>query len=255
MSNYSTQKWAVLKDELDLWASKQRRATLWLRDDDAVEPTTKLDRLDQLCQHHNAPYTIATIPSFSTPALADWCSSRPLCSVGVHGVGHHNHAPAGQKKCELGLHRGLDVILDELVLARQNTQTLFKDNFVDMLVPPWNRIDGDLIPHLSAIGFKSLSTYGWPRSTEPARIFHLNTHVDIIDWKGTRGGLPVDILVADLVNALKTARDLQYHLPIGILTHHLVHDDLAWTFLQELKAFCEANENIEWVSAKAYIPA
>ena len=244
--------WAPLSQELEQWAGNECVAQLWLRDDDAIEVTPALHRLDELCASHEVPYTIASIPNLVTAELAQWAKTRGLGAYCVHGFSHTNHAPVGEKKCELGLHRGPEIIIDELESGHQQLSKMFGEQFVSLLVPPWNRIDHALIPHLSKIGFKALSTYGWPKTQASHDIKILNTHVDIIDWKGTRGGLPIDQLVFDLVKAMQDARVIDAINPpaIGILSHHLVHNELAWKFLDELMAFCAANDQIIWKSAR-----
>ncbi len=244
--------WAPLKNELEVWSQEGLEAHLWLRDDDAIKVTPALERLDDLCTRFGVPYTIATIPSLTTQTLAQWATSHTLGNYAVHGFSHTNHAPIGDKKCELGLHRGERKILSELAEGFEKLANLFEAQSAPLLVPPWNRIDYALIPHLRALGFKGLSTYGWPKPSEPHGLTIINTHIDIIDWKGSRGGLPRDVLIDNLVEALQTARALNPTQPpaIGILSHHLVHDELAWQFLEELMSFSANNNQITWQSAK-----
>ena len=78
----------------------------------------------------------------------------------VHGWSHENHAPDGQKKQELGPHRPLEAVLGELARGFETIAGLFGDRMAPVLVPPWNRIDIALIPHLAAVGFRALSTFG-----------------------------------------------------------------------------------------------
>ncbi|MCP5810160.1 hypothetical protein NL321_28850, partial [Klebsiella pneumoniae] len=63
---------------------------------------------------------------------------------------------------------------------------LYPDRFVPVLVPPWNRIDAALLPYLNACGFKALSVFGPAKPVETS-VPHINTHVDLMDWHGTRG--------------------------------------------------------------------
>ncbi len=252
MIKTQAEAWAPLKNELEVWSQKGLEAQLWLRDDDAIEVTPALEQLDDLCSQFNVPYTIATIPSLTTQGLAQWAASHTLGYYAVHGFSHTNHAPSDEKKCELGLHRGEQKILDELAEGFEILTNIFGAQMAPLLVPPWNRIDTALVPHLSALGFKGLSTYGWPKPSEPHNLAIINTHIDIIDWKGSRGGLPRKVLIDNLVEALQTARALNPTQPpaIGVLSHHLVHDELAWNFLEELMSFSAKNNQIAWKSAK-----
>ena len=71
-------------------------------------------------------------------------------------------------------------------------------------MPPWNRIDGALLPSLPEIGFAALSVFG---KAKPAAIPVVNTHVDIIDWHGGRGGKDHGGLVQELAAELRWRRE------------------------------------------------
>jgi hypothetical protein len=107
---------------------------------------------------------------------------------------------------------------------------LFGDNALAVLVPPWNRIDGSLVAKLPDIGFAALSVFGRMMHGE---IPTVNAHVDLIDWHGGRGCLDHGLLVAWLARELAASRTAGRHA-VGILAHHLVHDDAAWMFLARL---------------------
>ena len=75
--------WQPLVGELQRWRQAGRAADLWLRDDDAVEPTAALDRLLALAGRHSIPLTLAVIPAHAGEALAVRLSGEPL----VYGRG------------------------------------------------------------------------------------------------------------------------------------------------------------------------
>jgi hypothetical protein len=62
-----------------------------------------------------------------------------------------------------------------------------------------------------------------------------------MDW-GTRTGKPVDAVLSELASALGIARKVGGY-EIGVLTHHLVHDEAAWAACEALAAI----EGVEWV--------
>lgn len=214
----------------------------WLRDDDAVAPGSALDQLLGLAGNHGIPLTLAVIPEPTDAALARRLALAPDVSVAVHGWSHRNYAAAGEKSQELGLHRPVEVVLKELSNGFQKLAKLYPQQFVPMLVPPWNRITPQIIAELPAIGYQAVSVFG---PATQAALPMINTHVDVIDWRGTRGGRPVAALVSEIITLLQT-RDA----PIGILTHHLVHDAAVWAFLAQLFAATGQNECCEWLSAK-----
>jgi hypothetical protein len=228
---------------LDAYGRDGRTAQLWLRDDDAIEPTQQLSRLLDLSMQWNAPMTIAAIPANSTEALADLLKPLPAISVAVHGWDHTNHAPASEKKQELGLHRGEAIVLARLADGLTHINALFGGRAIPLLVPPWNRIAANLIRQLPALGYEALSVFGPERSESPLPL--VNTHVDIIDWKGSRGGRPKDALYAEAVGHLESAT--AHQVPLGILTHHLVHDAAAWEFLDDLFAATADHPACLWV--------
>jgi hypothetical protein len=212
-----------LVDEIARRAAAGRPLRLWLRDDDAVEPTAALDTLLALTGRHAVPVLIAVIPAFTGKALAARLADAPLARVAVHGWAHENHAGPGEKNQELGAHRPAKAVLDELSRGFEHLSMLHAGRFVPMLVPPWNRIAPTVVEGLPAAGFKTLSVFG---PEKPAPLAMCNTHVDIIDWRGTRGARPAEAVIADLVRVSQT-----HDGPIGLLTHHLVHDAAAWALM------------------------
>ena len=141
-------------------------------------------------------------------------------------------------------------MLGELSDGFRLLQRLYPARFLPVLVPPWNRIDAALIPALPDLGFAALSVYGRARQNGPIPL--LNTHVDIIDWHGTRGGRAEEELVAELVAELED-RFAGSDEPIGVLTHHLVHDAAAWDFLSALFALTRRHPAVHWLPAAALL--
>lgn len=235
-------EWQPLRDELRRWADAGRRVELWFRDDDAIEPTDALDRLLALSDGFAVPMTLAVIPAPTGQPLVERLARQKRLTVTVHGWTHRNYAPDEAKKQELGLHRPQAIVLDELREGFDKLKSLYTGQFAPMLVPPWNRIDKALLPELAAFGYRAVSVYGLAK---PRPIPLVNTHVDIMDWHGTRGGRPhaelVELLVGELRNRFEGNEE-----PIGILTHHLVHDTLAWSFIETLFDETAAHAAVDW---------
>lgn len=241
--------WQPLLEELARWSHAGRKATFWLRDDDAAEPTTNLDRLLQLTRTFGTPAVLAVIPAHTAEALVDRLATEPLISVAVHGWTHENHAPRGEKKQELGPHRSRRIILTELATALTRMQKLHGQRLMPMLVPPWNRIDTGLLPDLGALGFEVLSVYG---QAKPAPIRMLNSTVDLMDWHGTRGCHDHSLLVRNIIVQLQQVFDHGGD-GVGLLAHHLVHDEAAWAFLEHLLEITSRHEACNWRSASDII--
>jgi hypothetical protein len=224
---------------LDRHADRGKPAQLWLRDDDAVDPGPALDRLLRMTAAARVPVTLAAIPAFSGKALADRLATEPHVTVAVHGWSHKNYAGPEEKKQELGAHRPPAEVLADLKRGFAQLATLHGPRFAPVLVPPWNRISSQVVAELPGLGFEALSVFG-PETPEPLKM--MNTHVDLIDWHGTRGGRPAAILLDELASALES------DAPVGILTHHLVHDAAAWDFLADLFKMTATHPGCRWTA-------
>ena len=215
----------------------------WLRDDDAALPSALLDRLLELTSTYAIPLTLAVIPESTGNALVERLSDNEHVLVAVHGWSHTNYADSHEKKQELGDHRPPSVVLAELQRGFTSLQQLHGKRFVPLLVPPWNRISSELVSHLGKLGYRGLSTFGnEPADNGMLDIVNINTHVDIIDWKGARGGRPVAELASEIETQLQENRST-----IGILTHHLVHDEMAWQFLEQLFKVSSEHRGAHWL--------
>lgn len=210
-----------------------RRLRFWWRDDDAVEATSQLERLIGISARYQVPVLLAVIPLGANSSLSDRLKSETLLVPAVHGLGHINHAGPDEKKQELGAHRPLDQVLDDLTLGRRALSDLFGEGLANVLVPPWNRIAQDVIAHLPELGFSGLSCFGPEEKVEsvPGLRIH-NCHIDPIDWHGSRSLLGPEMLISTVRQAFETRADMAQDLPIGLLTHHLIHDENIWHFVE-----------------------
>ncbi len=230
--------WRNLSEELDAWAAAGRRATLWWRDDDAVEPSPELARLLALARARDLPLALAVIPARASEALAEWLKADPARPALLqHGYAHQNHARDGEKKEELGAQRPVHVVLEELARGWGRMTALFGETWAPILVPPHNRIAEAVVQGLAELGFRGLSTIGPRAAVEPTPgLVQVNTHLDIMHWPPPRGFLgkaeSLEILVAQLRARRLGAADAAE--PTGLLTHQPAHDEPAWAFLETL---------------------
>ncbi|CAN7156313.1 polysaccharide deacetylase family protein [Bosea sp. LjRoot237] len=229
--------WSALFAELDSWAAAGKRLDLWLRDDDATVPSTQLDRLAALSERFAIPVLLASIPLLAQETLARHLETAPLLRPCQHGTWHRNHAPAGEKKSEFGLHRLLPEILAEITTGRQRLRDLVGSAFLPVFVPPWNRVDPVVAAELPSLGFTGLSCFrnftlgpaGGPRL--------VNTDLDLIDWHGGRIGRQPGDLLAEMVQLLASRRtNPESSQSFGVLLHHHDHDNTVWGFLTNLLA-------------------
>lgn len=217
------------------WQDAGLKARFWLRDDDAVTATPSLERLIAMTQVFDAPLLLAVIPAHATHALAVRLRGLDRIRIATHGWSHRNHAAAGMKQSEatdnLATGRSSDDVLHEIATGHRQIGTLFAAQSTGFFVPPWNRMAPAVAERLGETGVSAISGFGWRRAETP--LPWLNTHIDLIDWRNGRSGKSLKTLDLELVTALQSARK-RGGAPIGILSHHLVHDDTAWTGYEAL---------------------
>lgn len=231
--------WQPLDTELDLWRSTGRRATLWCRDDDAYRDSPSLQRLLGIAEATALPVALAAIPAALESSLVDAVARSRFATIIQHGYAHRNHAPAAERKMELGLHRDVEATMAELARGLDILGCSFGERFLAVIVPPWNRIDGAIVARLPDIALHGLSTLG-PRAARcpTPGLVQCNTHVDVIAWRRERAFIGVESAVDRLVAHLRARRDgsADPDEPTGLLTHHLDMSEPAWKFVLELVA-------------------
>jgi hypothetical protein len=248
--------WARLEAELAAWRAAGEAATLWWRDDDAGEASPALSRLLALAARHAAPLSLATVPAWATPGLAQAVArAGGTVTVLQHGYAHANHAPPGEKKCELGPERPAPLVVAEIAQGWQRLEELFGTRFWPALVPPWNRMAGYLPPFLAELRYRGVSQFGPRIRREPIRgLVQVNTHVDIVHWKGP---------APRFAGAAKSIDELTLHLgarrrgeadraeATGLLTHHAAQDGACWDFLDALFERLARHAAVRWLPAAA----
>jgi hypothetical protein len=229
--------WGALRRDLGSAAAAGRPIAFWWRDDDCAEPSPGLDALLALRDELAVPVALAVIP-FGAASL-DPLFNRLRGVRGVtlvqHGAYHRNHSPSSRVATEIGGFRPLDEILGELRGARA---ALLRGSdavaVAPVLVPPWNRIRMDVLPHLREIGFRGLSAAGPRRSRVRDDLAVANVHLDLVDWSAGERCLDETTAVETLRAQLARAVECDGGEPIGINSHHLVATDETWNLLRRL---------------------
>jgi len=239
--------WSPLDDALARARDQGSPIRFWWRDDDAVAATPQLDRLLRLANRYEAGIALACIPAHLEPSLVERLHGEERAFALVHGFSHANHAPSGAKKAEFGAHRPIETMAQEATSALERARALLGERLLPVFVPPWNRIAPALIPALPRLGYRALSTFRdrhAPRTAEGLLV--VNTHVDPIDWHGTRSLADPDGLIRSLADAVerRLSGEADALEPIGFLTHHLVHDEKLWTFCENLLVYLSRNDAI-----------
>jgi peptidoglycan/xylan/chitin deacetylase (PgdA/CDA1 family) len=219
--------WEVLEEEIARWRDAGRTVEFWWRDDDATAPTPRVRQLLDVAAASGVPLALAVIPLSAEAELFDRISAQVL----MHGTDHRNRAGEGEKKTEFPPG---DEPLERLARACERLTALAGPAFVPVLAPPWNRFRADLVAALPSIGLRGLSSFGARKGARG--VVEVNTHVDIIDWRGTRAicGEAAALAAAARHLAARRTGAVDASEPTGWLTHHELHDGAAWKFLSDL---------------------
>ncbi|MFH1804499.1 MAG: polysaccharide deacetylase family protein [Pseudomonadota bacterium] len=247
--------WDNLRNELDHWQEAGLLAGMWWRDDDAVEVTPALDHILALEQRYRVPLALAVIPARVNTALVARLAETLDTRVLQHGWNHENHAPAGQKKQELDDVRHLGDVVADIRHGFDVLSGHFGNRFLPVMVPPWNRIADDVVATLPSLGIQGLSIFNARKAAFPVPgLLQVNCHVDVIDWKGSRGFVGEDACLAALVAHLVARRTGQADCDeaTGLLTHHLVHDTATNMFLDDLFSF--EHPALKWLTIPGVFP-
>jgi hypothetical protein len=258
--------WEDTQRELDRWAGQGLKATFWIRDDDAIETSDRLTRLHDLAERHDVTIGLAAIPAKLHPNLPQYIRKdgyrfHPMC----HGWRHVNHARAGSRPSEFGRERPISALIRDARLAHR----AFSNHFGDVgavFVPPFGRISRALVSVLPEIGFSGISgAAGWlerklshfsdwhvriPATASFSRsdMPKLDVQIDPIDWRDRTAHEPLVISQA-LVRCLRARRFglLASTLPIGLVTHHLDHDERVWQICDNILGLLRRHEAIRFL--------
>ncbi|PWC32689.1 polysaccharide deacetylase family protein [Azospirillum sp. TSO35-2] len=253
--------WTAVEEELARWADRGRRCPLWLRDDDAVAASPALDRLLRGCAAAGVPLGIAAIPADATPSLPEALAGQEHAALLVHGWAHADHASPHGKKCEFGPQRPADVRQAEAERGLAALRALCGPGdagprVLPLFVPPWNRMAPDMPGLLAAAGYRAVSAFGPPPPGDASGLRWLNTHLDLIDWRGSRSAVALDALLDALCRELRDRREgtRDPDEPIGLLTHHRVHDAAIWDLLDHLLDRLAGHRSVCWPPVATLLP-
>lgn len=246
--------WQALTDELDRWASEGSTAVFWWRDDDATAAPPALDRLLALHHASGVPLALAVIPARAEPGLAARLQTESGIVALQHGYAHQNHAAPTEKKSEFPNKRALGERLEDMRAGHARLRSLFDPTrLLPVFVPPWNRLASDCLPAMPALGYAAVSAFGARDGYWAAPdLAVLNTHIDPIDWHGNDSAAAAERGLAVACRHLRAMRagelDLQ---PLGLLTHHLRHDETIWAFAADFLHRTADHSAVRWLDAAA----
>jgi hypothetical protein len=242
--------WRAFSDELARWRDAGRTVDFWWRDDDAARPDPALARLLALAQRTSVPLALAVIPLQCEQEIFE--TLGPNVSILQHGTDHRNRAAAGEKKTEFSATERPIAAIARLAAAKERLSLLARARFLPVLAPPWNRLPAALAPHLAAAGYCGLTRYG-ARSAALAApgLVQVNTHVDLVAWRAGRGFAGEEATLQAALRHLAAKREggTDPDEATGWLSHHAVHDEAAWGFLERLFETSGSAPTVRWRGA------
>jgi len=220
----------LLEPELRRWRLLGHAPVLWWRDDDARRATPALDRLLSLAHRFDAAITLAAVPDGDIQGLVRTAGRTRGVELAVHGFRHENRAPPGYPSGEVNDLDDLGDVMSDLGVALD----VFRRAGVrpKLFVPPWNNAHPTLVKAIALQGL-GLSCYGQPRGEGPPG--RLDAHLDVMRWKPKarfRGAVRFLLRARRLLVERRKAQ--AWAEPLGLLTHHLDHDEPTWRFLEAL---------------------
>ena len=242
-----------LAEELSRAADQGLSLPFWWRDDDAVHPSAKLERLATLTGRFGIRPLLAVIPAKASPALADWLAEADA-DAAQHGYAHANHAAAGSKSCEFPQQLSSEEACKLLQAGRRRMDALFGRAWLPIFVPPWNRFAERHCRLLPECGFEVYSGFG-EAATPPGGLPSCNVHIDIMQWRPERRFVGTEASLAALTREVARRRQASVSQngvsaePVGLMTHHLVHDEEAWRFLECLAEYLAGIPAVRWIGA------
>jgi hypothetical protein len=243
--------WDAFREELARWRAAGREARMWWRDDDAARPDPALTRLLELARRSGVPLALAVIPAQAEAAA--FAQLPGGVSIIQHGSDHVNRAVAGEKKSEFASAQPAGASIARLLDARARLDAVTRGRALPVLAPPWNRLPDALLPRLKEAGFRGLSRYGARRAAQPAPgVAEVNTHADLIAWRAGRGFAGEDAVLGAAVAHLAARREGRADASeaTGWLSHHAVHDEAAWSFLERLFETSREAPGARWMGAE-----
>ena len=254
--------WGAFGRELDAWADIPGGATFWWRDDDLCRPGPNILRLLNASTRHDAPVLLAVIPQSLEDGVAALLADRPQAWVAQHGWAHQNHASPTpsksahrQKKIELGGTYSFACMRADLLAGWSRLSAALPGRLLPVMVPPWNRIDPAVAAALPDWGYRAWSGFG-PRDKDSGAGV-LNTHIDVINWRGDRGFAGEDAVLGQAIAHLGARRkgDVDATEATGLLTHHAVHDPATWAFLAGFVEAIVSHPHAGFQSPRCLFPA
>ncbi len=223
---------ARLKSELAQRQQQGAPQRVFFRDDDVDEDEAPLRRLLELFLRWEIPINLGVIPGRLTAAggelLMQSVSAAPtLIELNQHGWLHLNHEREG-RKCEFGPSRTYAEQLADIAQGQARMTETFGPHWSPVFIPPWNRCVVDTYCVLDQLGFRALSVKQGSSVVTGYRFKEISITLDLFSWRGGASLKPAEEIVDELTVQLTRQQT------IGVMLHHKVMDERAFTLLESL---------------------
>lgn len=205
---------------------------LFFRNDDVDEDESTLRRLLELFLEREKPINLGVIPGRLTAECAELLarsvSAAPaLVELNQHGWRHLNHERDG-RKCEFGPSRTYAEQLTDIARGQARMTEAFGPNWFPVFIPPWNRCAEETYHAIDQLGFRALSAKQGDSVMTAYRFKEISITLDLYLWKGGARLKSPEEIVGDLIAQLSRQQ------PIGVMLHHKIMDEQAFSFLGSL---------------------
>jgi hypothetical protein len=118
---------------------------------------------------------------------------------------------------------------------------------MSVYAPPWNDIHpklGAVLAHCGYLGFSAFGAIG-----SAGGLPRVDAHLDLLRWRGRPRFRGEGRFLASLAAEMRRRRQAGlWDAPIGLLTHHLAHDEAAWRFLRAFLKWSLSRRELAWVA-------
>lgn len=202
-----------------------------------------LRRLVEQARRADIPLSLSVIPTLLSPELCKWVNRYTSVTVLQHGTDHCD-AGGGVGPTQFDPQEAPHAIARRLVEGWTALSGFHRR--LPVYVPPWHDLTPNTAAAAAMAGLESISAWG-----APAAQGRVDVHLDLMRWRGPPRFAGSQRVLGRLTRELRKRRvQRRWQEPIGLLTHHLVHDDAAWRFLDTLLSFEPLKRTAQWRSAE-----
>ncbi len=218
---------------------------IFFRDDDVDEDETSLRRLLNIFTARRVPIVLGVIPAHLTEngiKLLNQFSS--VVEIVQHGWQHKNHETTA-RKCEFGVSRTLAEQYADIAHGQARLNQAFGENWFPAFIPPWNRCTNETHEALNQLGFCVLSILRGKNTEGDFRGQKIPVTLDIYEWRDSAKCKAE----AEILDEL--AWQITQDFPIGIMLHHKVMSDEAFTIIEKLLDELQRFSNVRFQTLRA----